>query len=105
MEKQQSPVVIVLEQDQLLEKIREVVRAELSAIPRRMYEKAVYEVPGMVQKPLYKAHEVTEMFQISRQTLHQWVKEGILKPYKIKSRLFFLAADLEKLISTDVFKK
>ncbi len=76
-------------------KIREIVQAEVQKINGKGAE---YTVSGLVQKPLYKAHEVCAMLQISRQTLHTWVKEGILKQYKIKSRCFFLWTDLVALI-------
>lgn len=79
------------------EKMRELLRYEL-ALMVKQGQNVEYTVPGLVQKPLFKAHEVCKMLQVSRQTLHKWAKEGILKPYKIKSRVFYLWADIEKLV-------
>jgi hypothetical protein len=98
MNNEQTPVLFPYEQDELWEKIRELLRSELQKVQIGKDHPVNYEVPGFVQKPLFKAHEVCSMLQISRQTLHIWVKEGLLKAYKIKSRVFFLWTDLEKLI-------
>jgi len=98
MNSQNTPVLFPYEPDELWEKIREILRSELGR--QQQAQQVEYATPGLVQKPLYKAHEVCAMLQISRQTLHQWAKEEILKPYKIKSRVFYLWADLEKLITS-----
>lgn len=94
-----TPILFPYDPDDFWKKIKEVIHNEVQKINLTKTDEVVYEVPGLKQKPLYKAHEVCAMFQITRQTLHQWQKEGILKPYKIKSRVFFLWADLEALIA------
>ena len=100
MDNQKPTVLFPYEADELWEKIRELLRDELKSLKTSPKEVS-YETPGLVQKPLYKAHEVCTMLQISRQTLHMWVKEGLLKAYKIKSRVFFLWTDIEKLIQKE----
>ena len=85
--------------EELWQKLRELVRAELR--DSKPEPPVAHQVNGLVQKPLYKASEVCEILHVSRQTLHQWRKEGLLKSYKIKSRLFFLWADVERLIGQD----
>ncbi len=99
MNNQNTPVLFPYEPEELWEKMRELFRSELQKVKAPTEKPVAYEVPGMTQKPLYKAHEVCTMLQISRQTLHAWVKEGILRQYKIKSRVFFLWSDIEKLIT------
>jgi predicted DNA-binding transcriptional regulator AlpA len=95
-----TPVLFPYEPDELWAKIRELLRSELEQA--KVKDTPVqYTLPGFTQKPLFKAHEVCAMLQISRQTLHTWVKEGILKAYKIKSRVFFLWTDIEKLIQKE----
>jgi hypothetical protein len=99
MNNKTTPVLFPYDPDELWEKIREILRSELR---KHQQSKPVeYATPGLVQKPLYKAHEVCAMLQVSRQTLHAWSKEGILKPYKIKSRVFYLWNDIEKLIQNE----
>ncbi len=93
-----TQILIPYPEQEFWDKFRDVVRAELQKFKKEREKSAEYAVPGMTQKPLYKSAEVCQMLQISRQTLHAWVKQKILRPYKIKSRVFFLWSDLEKLI-------
>lgn len=91
----ETPFLFPVSPEDFWGKMREIIHTELG----NKIEKGVeYTVSGLVQKPLFKAHEVCTMLQISRQTLHTWVKEGVIKAYKIKSRVFFLWTDIEKLI-------
>lgn len=99
MNNQHTPILFPYEPDELWEKIRQLLRTELQKIKATEDKSVSYEVQGMLQKPLYKATEVCKMLQVSRQTLHTWAKEGLLKPYKIKSRVFYLWSDIEKLIA------
>lgn len=95
-----AQILVPFEVTELKEMIRQLLRSELQTL-KRPKDAVAYEVPGMTQKPIYKAKEVCSMLQISRVTLHAWAKEGLIKPYKIKSRLFFLWTDIEKLIKKD----
>jgi len=98
MSDQQTTILFPYEPDELWEKIRQLLRTELQKARVTADVPVSYEVSGLTQKPLYKAAEVCKMLQVSRQTLHTWAKEGLLKPYKIKSRVFYLWSDIEKLI-------
>ncbi len=100
MIKQDTPILFPYAPDELWDKFRELIREELQKANALKKQEVSYEVSGFKQKPLFKAGEVCQMLQISRQTLHAWNKEGILKPYKIKSRVFYLYSDLEKLIAS-----
>ena len=91
------PILVPLEQAEFWNTLREVIRSEINR-EELLTRNDMHTVPGLTQKPIYKADEVCAMLQISRQTLHCWVKEGILKAYKIKSRVFFLWTDIEKII-------
>ena len=42
--------------------------------------------------------DVTELLGISLPTIHQWGKQGILKPYKIGNRVRFKQSDIEKTL-------
>lgn len=81
--------------EKVWEKMRELLHTELSNL---LGSQVTYQVQGLHQKPVYKAAEVCKMFGITRQTLHLWNKERILIPHKIKSRVYYLWTDLEKLI-------
>lgn len=97
MKENNTPILIPYEREVLENMFRKLLRDELKSL-QLAPAADIFNVPGMTQKPLYKAWEVCQMLQISRQTLHSWTKEGILKAYKVKSRLFYLWADIEKLV-------
>ena len=84
--------------EELWAKFREIIQSELQKLIKK--EILDLQTPGLVEKPLLKSAEVCEIFRISRQTLHAWVREGILKSYKIKSRTFFLTNDITNLVKT-----
>jgi excisionase family DNA binding protein len=49
-------------------------------------------------KRLLKAKEVCALFQVSKPTVYEWLKQGKLKSIKIESRRYFLWQDIEELI-------
>lgn len=92
-----STMLFPIPANEVWDKIRELLRYELAQMSKEGHS-VEYTVPGLVQKPIFKSSEVCKMLQISRQTLYVWAKEGVLKPHKIKSRVYYLWADIEKLI-------
>ncbi len=67
-------------------------------------EKAVSpanETAGLTYKPLYKMAEVFVLLRVTKPTIYDWVKHGKLKPYKIRSRVYFLAQDVRQLLHPD----
>jgi excisionase family DNA binding protein len=50
------------------------------------------------EKALLKATDVCEIFQVSRPTLYEWLKQNKLKSFKIKSRRYFSRTDIEDVI-------
>ncbi len=49
-------------------------------------------------KALLKATDVCKIFQVSKPTLYEWLKQNKLKSFKIKSRRYFSRADIEAVI-------
>lgn len=43
---------------------------------------------------IIKTDEVCQMFQVSKVTLHQWRKQGLIPFYRIGSRIFFKKSEL-----------
>ncbi len=54
---------------------------------------------NLPEKTLLKATDVCAIFQVSKPTLYEWLKQKKLKSFKIKSRRFFLRTDIEALIN------
>ena len=50
------------------------------------------------ERPLLKTKEVCEIFQISKPTIYDWLKQGKLTSVKIQSRRYFQWKDVEGLI-------
>ena len=51
------------------------------------------------EKTLPKPSDVCEIFQVSKPTLYEWLKQKKLKSFKVMSRRYFLRAEIETLIS------
>ena len=54
--------------------------------------------PHLPEKVLLKATDVCKIFQVSRPTLYEWMKQKKLKSFKIKSRRYFSRTDIEAVI-------
>ncbi|SRR6266542_3278909 len=50
------------------------------------------------EKALLKLSDVCAVFQVSKPTLYDWLRQNKLKSFKIKSRRYFLRADIEAMI-------
>ena len=50
-------------------------------------------------KALLKASDVCEIFQVSKPTLYEWLKQKKLKSFKVKSRRYFNRSDIDALIN------
>lgn len=78
--------------------LRMVVREEMGSRPKEKPDLVMMEVPGLLQKPLYKISEICKIFTISRPTVYKWVKDGKLRQVKIRSRVFFLGDEVRGLM-------
>ncbi|HEY6899610.1 MAG TPA: helix-turn-helix domain-containing protein [Puia sp.] len=45
-------------------------------------------------------NEVCKFFNISKPAVYDWIKNGILKPLKIQSRVYFLYQDVQLLLKS-----
>lgn len=94
-----TPMLFPYEPEQFWQRVRLIVREEISRIEGPAPAETPYETPGLEYKPLYKIAEVCRLFQVSKPTIYEWVRHGKLKPLKIRSRVFFLWQDIQKLLS------
>jgi predicted DNA-binding transcriptional regulator AlpA len=53
------------------------------------------------EKALLKASDICAIFQVSKPTLYDWLKEEKPRSFKIKSRRYFLRSDIEAVIRQD----
>ena len=53
-------------------------------------------------KALLKANDVCAIFQVSKPTLYDWLRQDKLRSFKIKSRRYFLKSDIEAMIQREI---
>jgi len=96
-----TPMLFPYEPEQFWMQMQLIIREEVGKINtgKKNNKEISYATPGLTAKPLYKISEVCAMFSITRPTIYDWVKHGKLKPYKIRSRVYFLWNDIQGLLS------
>ena len=83
--KSATPMLFPYEPDIFWERIRDIIREEVSKGEKDKPVNGAYDTPGLTYKPLYKITEVCTIFKVSRPTIYDWIKHGKLKPYKVRS--------------------
>jgi len=93
-----TPMLFPYEPDQFWRSIRQIIREEVSSIEKAKPVSPAYETPGLTYKPLYKIAEVCSLFHVTKPTIYDWIRHGKLKPFKIRSRVYFLWQDIQQLL-------
>ena len=95
------PMLFPIDPEEFWNKIRLIIREEVTNLEKKNISTntSEFETPGLTYKPLYKIAEVCKMFQVTRPTIYDWIKNGKLQPYKIQSRVYFLWNDIQRLIT------
>ena len=92
----ETPMLFPITPDEFWKQIRttieEVVTEKLS---QQTFSQTNSQLP---KKVLLKATDVCEIFQVSKPTLYEWLKQNKIKSFKIKSRRYFSRADIEAVI-------
>lgn len=101
-EKLITPILFPFEPEQFWQSLRQIIREEVQTISKQQPSSTSFETPGMTYKPLYKIEELCAMFHVTKPTIYDWVKHGKLKPYKIRSRVYFLHQDIQQLLHPDL---
>ncbi len=94
-----TPMLFPYEPVQFWEQLRVIIREEISTIGKENLTSTSYQTNGLNYKPLFKIKEVCDLFQVTRPTIYDWIKHGRLRPYKIRSRVYFLWSDIQQLLS------
>jgi excisionase family DNA binding protein len=95
------PILIPMDAGEFWDRIRLIVREEVQRLEKAQADikPSEFVTPGLTYKPLYKLGEVKQLLQVSRTTVYEWIKHGKLKPYKIRSRVYFLWDDIQRLLN------
>jgi len=94
-----APMLFPYDPEFFWKQIRLIIGEEIARMEKKSVTPITKDVPGMKYKPLYKICEVCNIFQVTKPTIYDWIKHGILKPFKVKSRVYFLWNDIEKLFT------
>ena len=93
------PILIPLEPNEFWKEIRAIVREEVSRDRKeKTMQENIMDTPGLTEKPLYKINEVCSLFQVTKPTIYEWIKQGKLKRIKIRSRVYFLNSEIKQLM-------
>lgn len=93
-----TPMLFPYAPEQFWQLIRQIIREEFTNNEKQKPVTPFYETPGLTYKPLYKMAEVCTMFHVTKPTVYDWIKHGKLKPFKIRSRVYFLWQDIQDLL-------
>jgi hypothetical protein len=94
------PVLVPIELDDFWRQMRLLIREELKSILHIQSLHESQETTAFQIKPLYSMDSVRSLFgDVSRTTIYEWIKCGKLKPRKLKGKVYFLWADIEKALT------
>lgn len=88
--------------EQFWQNVRLIIREEITSAERQRPAPLPHQTPGLTYKPLFKIAEVCEIFRVTKPTIYDWIKHGKLKPYKVRSRVYFLWQDIQQLLHPDL---
>ena len=93
-----TPMLFPYEPEQFWQSIRSIIREEVNQAAKQGVPPPTFETPGLTYKPLYKMAEVCAIFHVTKPTIYDWIRHGKLKPFKIRSRVYFLWQDIQQLL-------
>ena len=93
-----APILFPYAAEAFWDQMRTIIREEMKSIEKAKTTEHLHHTPGLTYKPLYKMREVCQMFNVTRPTIYDWVKHGKLRPYKVRSIVYFLWNDVQELL-------
>jgi excisionase family DNA binding protein len=99
-----TPMLFPYEPDEFWNSIRQIIREEVNSATAQKPLAQTFETPGLTYKPLYKIAEICTLFHVTKPTIYDWIRHGKLKPFKIRSRVYFLWNDIQKLLEPSEVK-
>jgi hypothetical protein len=88
----------------LIQKPQELIKLFEGLIDRKIREIGVIALPQSAslagESPFLSTKDVQKIFNVSRQTINDWRKSGLLPSIKIKSRRYFIRDQVQALHQT-----
>ena len=82
---QETPMLFPITPTEFWKQIRITID---EVVTEKLSQQLPLQNSHLPEKALLKAADVCEIFQVSRPTLYEWLKQNKLKSFKIKSRSF-----------------
>ena len=94
---QETPLLFPITPTEFWKQIRTTID---EVVAERLSQQTLLQTNShLPEKALLKATDVCKIFQVSRPTLYEWIKQKKLKSFKIKSRRYFSRTDIEAVIN------
>jgi excisionase family DNA binding protein len=96
-----SKIMIILEgvtMNELLEKIESIIEKKLEIQKKKLASEIVPNNRYLTRR------EVCELLRISPPTLHDWIKLGIIKSYKIGNRVLYKERQIDESLTHRKYK-
>ncbi len=97
----ETPMLFPITPSEFWKQIRTTIRTTIEeVVSEKLNEQNLSQISShLPEKALLKASDVCEIFQVSKPTLYEWLKQNKLKSFKIKSRRYFSRADIDAVIA------
>ena len=91
----ETPMLFPITPSEFWKQIKIIENAIAEKLNQQQNSPAKSHLP---EKALLKASDVCAIFQVSKPTLYEWLKQKKLKSFKIKSRRYFPREDIDAII-------
>ena len=92
---QETPMLFPITPTEFWKQIRTTID---EVVTEKLSQQSQQTNPHLPERALLKATDIFQIFQVSRPTLYEWLKQNKLKSFKIKSRRYFSRIDIEAII-------
>lgn len=92
---QETPMLFPMAPAEFWKQIKSTVEEAVKANSHQTAQPTHDHLP---EKALLKLSDVCAVFQVSKPTLYDWLRQNKIKSFKIKSRRYFLRTDIEAMI-------
>ena len=93
---QETPMLFPIAPSEFWKQIRTTIEEVVKANNNQAVTHSATD--HLPEKTLLNLSDVCAVFQISKPTLYDWLRQNKLKSFKIKSRRYFLRSDIEAMI-------
>jgi hypothetical protein len=75
------------------------IEAEIASGINKHFKKAGIIIPNDDSTAYYTINQVASLFKKKRATIHNWIKKGLLKKYKVGTNTFFKKSEVDTLLN------